>query len=139
MDVHTHHPLPLRGLSLIQVDWSRRCLSHCFEFGDRLPILGELPDGEAAKQARLRMDWKYALHQSLTWRGFHYLDLCNFRKRLLEHEKERLVFDKVLQWVKSHGFARKAESILSMSKGSRALSRCYPLDTLAPVYLSLVR
>jgi transposase len=69
--------------------------------------LENLPDREAAKQARLRIDWKYALHQPLTWLGFHYSDLCNFRKRLLEHEKERLVFDKVLQWVKSHGFARK--------------------------------
>jgi transposase len=70
-------------------------------------FLENLPDREAAKQARLRIDWKYALHQPLTWLGFHYSDLCNFRKRLLEHEKERLVFDKVLQWVKSHGFVRK--------------------------------
>jgi transposase len=70
-------------------------------------FLENLPDREAAKQARLRIDWKYALHQPLTWLGFHYSDLCNFRKRLLEHRKERLVFDKVLQWVKSHGLARK--------------------------------
>jgi transposase len=70
-------------------------------------FLENLPDREAAKQARLRIDWKYALHQSLTWLGFHYSDLCNFRKRLLEQEKERLVFEQVLQWVKSHGFARK--------------------------------
>jgi len=69
--------------------------------------LENLPDREAAKQARLRIDWKYALHQPLIWLGFHYSDLCNFRQRLLEHAKERLVFDKVCQWVKSHGLARK--------------------------------
>ncbi|MBC8264917.1 MAG: transposase [Anaerolineales bacterium] len=69
--------------------------------------LENLPDREAAKQARLRIDWKYALHQPLTWLGFHYSDLCNFRKRLLEHEAEWLVFEKVLQWVQSHGFMRK--------------------------------
>ena len=70
-------------------------------------FLENIPDRAAAKQARLRIDWKYALHQPLTWLGFHYSDLCNFRKRLLQHGKERLVFDKVLQWVKSHGFVRK--------------------------------
>jgi len=31
----------------------------------------------------MRLDWKYALRQELTWTGFHYSDLCNFRKRLL--------------------------------------------------------
>jgi transposase len=70
-------------------------------------FLENLPDREAAKQARLRIDWKYALHQTLTWPGFHYSDLYNFRQRLLEHGQERLVFDKVLRWVKSRGFVRK--------------------------------
>jgi len=70
-------------------------------------FLENLPDRAAAKQARLNIAWKYALHQPLTWIGFHYSDLCNFRKRLLEHGQERLVFDKVLRWVKSHGFVRK--------------------------------
>jgi len=70
-------------------------------------FLENLPDRAAAKQARLNIAWKYALHQPLLWLGFHYSDLCNFRKRLLRHGKERLVFDKVLQWVKSHGLVRK--------------------------------
>jgi len=69
--------------------------------------LENLPDREAAKQARLRIDWKYALHQPLTWLGFHYSDLCNFRQRLLAHGQERLVFEQVLQWVQQHGLVRK--------------------------------
>lgn len=70
-------------------------------------FLENLPDREAAKQARLRIDWKYALHQPLAWGGFHYSDLCNFRQRLLEHGQERLVFERVLAWVQQHGLIRK--------------------------------
>ena len=40
-------------------------------------FLENLPDREAAKQVRLRIDWKYALHLPLTWLGFHYSDPCN--------------------------------------------------------------
>ena len=70
-------------------------------------FLENLPDRAAADLVRLRIDWKYALHQPLTWLGFHYSDLCNFRKRLIEHEQERQVFETVLDWVKSHGMVRK--------------------------------
>ncbi len=45
----------------------------------------KLPDRAAAEAAIMRLDWKYALRQELTWTGFHYSDLCNFRKQLLEH------------------------------------------------------
>ena len=51
-------------------------------------FLEELPDRAAAEAAVMRLDWKYALRQELTWTGFHYSDLCNFRKQLLEHERE---------------------------------------------------
>lgn len=72
-----------------------------FQFAEKLP------DREAAKQARLRIDWKYALHQELAWGGFHYSDLCNFRKRLLAHEAEEKVFAQVLAWVEAHGLVGK--------------------------------
>lgn len=70
-------------------------------------FLENLPDRVAARRAVTGIDWKYALHVSLTWRGFHFSDLCNFRQRLLEHEAERLVFEKVMTWVRSLGFAKK--------------------------------
>lgn len=39
----------------------------------------------AAQMAVMRMDWKSALRQPLDCAGFHYSDLCNLRRRLLEH------------------------------------------------------
>jgi len=69
-------------------------------------FLEDLPDRAAAEQARSRMDWKYALRQELTWSGFHYSDLCNFRKRLLAHDQAGLVFERVLDYLKSHGYIR---------------------------------
>ena len=70
-------------------------------------FLENIPDRVAARWAVTRIDWKYALHLPLTWTGFHYWDLCNFRQRLLEHNAERLVFEKVLDWVRSLGFLKK--------------------------------
>lgn len=70
-------------------------------------FLENLPDREAARRAVTGIDWKYALHMPLTWRGFHFADLSNFRQRLLEHQAERLIFDKVVQWVRALGFVKK--------------------------------
>jgi len=70
-------------------------------------FLENIPDRAAACWAVTRIDWKYALHMPLTWRGFHYSDLSNFRRRLLEHSAERLIFEKVLEWVRSLGFLKK--------------------------------
>lgn len=70
-------------------------------------FLENIPDRVAARWAVTRIDWKYALHLPLTWIGFHFSDLCNFRRRLLEHSAERLIFEKVLEWVRSLGFLEK--------------------------------
>lgn len=69
--------------------------------------LENVPDRVAARWAVTRIDWKYALHMPLRWQGFNYSDLSNFRARLLEHEAERLVFEKVLGWIASLGFVKK--------------------------------
>ncbi len=60
-------------------------------------FIAKLPDRLAAEAVVMRMDWKFALRQELTWRGFHYSDLCNFRKRLLAHGKERVVFERLAE------------------------------------------
>lgn len=70
-------------------------------------FLENIPDRVAAEWAVVRLDWKYALHVPLDWKGFHYSDLSNFRTRLLAHGQERLLFEKVLGWVRGHGFLRK--------------------------------
>ena len=71
-----------------------------------LQYLEKYPDRRASQQVVKRMDWKYALHQELTWGGFHYSDLCNFRKRLLCHEASGLVFEKLLQHLQGKGWLK---------------------------------
>ena len=70
-------------------------------------FLENIPDRVAAQCVVTRIDWKYALHAPLSWKGFHYSDLCNFRRRLIENGAERLVFDRVLQWVHALGFLKR--------------------------------
>jgi transposase len=70
-------------------------------------FLEDIPDRVAAAYIKTRLDWKYALHLPLHDSGFHYSDLCNFRKRLVEHGKESLIFQQLLEKIKSLGFLRK--------------------------------
>lgn len=69
--------------------------------------LEDIPERVAALWVKTRLDWKYALHLPLDDGGFHYADLCNFRKRLLAHGKESLIFEEVLQKIESLGFLKK--------------------------------
>lgn len=71
-----------------------------------LQFLENLPDRQAAEMARLRMDWKYALRQELTWSGFDYSSLCNFRKRLYAHGGEYALFAQVLTYLQDAGFLK---------------------------------
>src|SRR5205807_4417135 len=66
-----------------------------------------LPDREAAEQVVVRLDWKYALHLPLAYAGFDFSCLCYFRRRLLEHAQERLVFEEILSKVQALGFIKK--------------------------------
>ncbi len=70
-------------------------------------FLENIPDRVAAQWVRTRLDWKYALHLPLAAPGFHYADLCNFRQRLLAHHAERVIFERVLQWVRALGFLKR--------------------------------
>jgi len=70
-------------------------------------FLENIPDRVAANWAVTRIDWKYALHLPLTWMGFDHSNLSHFRDRLIEHGAERLVFERVMEWVRSVGFVKK--------------------------------
>ena len=70
-------------------------------------MLEKLPDRLAAEAVRLRIDWKYALHVPLAWKGFHFTNLSHFRQRLLEHDAEYLVFDQLLHKLVDLGFIRR--------------------------------
>ena len=70
-------------------------------------FMENIPDREAAEQVVVRLDWKYALHLPVTYAGFDFSCLCYFRRRLLEHAQERLVFEEVLGKVQALGFLKK--------------------------------
>jgi transposase len=70
-------------------------------------FLEDLPDREAARAVVVRLDWKYALHLPLGYPGFDFSCLSYFRRRLLEHDESRLVFETVLARVRALGFLQK--------------------------------
>lgn len=56
-----------------------------------------LTDRQAAEAVRSRIDWKYLLGLPLRDSGFHYSILSPYRDRLLAGEQEMLLFDRVLE------------------------------------------
>ncbi len=71
-----------------------------------LQFLENLPDRQASKMVKVRLDWKYALRQKLDWTGFNYSSLCNFRKRLYAHGQEYALFQDVLQYLVESGYVK---------------------------------
>jgi transposase len=69
-------------------------------------FLEKVPDRQAAEMVISRIDWKYALHLPLGYRGFHFTDLYAFRVRLYEHQEERLLFDQLLLKLKALGLIK---------------------------------
>jgi len=95
-------------------DWSRFFFEqiHCSfndadftdlcEQGDRYPISPALPacltilqymfrvsDRAAVENTVMRRDWRIALGRTDDWAGFDPSVLCNFRKRLVRHGRDR--------------------------------------------------
>ena len=69
-------------------------------------FLEKLPDRMAAEMAVMRLDWKYALRQTLAWSGFHFTDLGNFRKRLLKYGQEQVAFEQVVKYLRERGYIK---------------------------------
>ncbi len=71
-----------------------------------------LTDRQAANAVRERIDWKYALGLDLTDAGFDFSLLSEFRTRLVEHQQETLLLDRLLEvckerdWLKAGGKQR---------------------------------
>jgi len=65
-----------------------------------------LSDREAAEALRMRLDWKYALHQSVEYAGFNFSVLSEYRARLVQHEAERRVFEVILGQFKDMGMIK---------------------------------
>lgn len=65
-----------------------------------------LSDRQTAEAVRARIDWKYALGLRLSDPGFHFSVLSEFRSRLLEGGKERLLLEKLLEGCKERGYLK---------------------------------
>jgi transposase len=90
-------------------------------------FMEKLPDRQAAESLRMRMDWKYALHLPLAHEGFDYSVLSEFRDRLVEHDAEGLVFERLVQEFRSMGLikqrGRQRTDSIAMLMSVRRLSR----------------
>src|ERR687889_2433774 len=65
-----------------------------------------LSDRQAAEAVRARIDWKYALGLRLSDPGFDFSVLSEFRSRLVEGGKERLLLEKLLERCKERGYLK---------------------------------
>ena len=65
-----------------------------------------LSDRQAAEAVRARIDWKYALGLQLSDPGFNFSVLSEFRLRLVEGGKERLLLEKLLEGCKERGYLK---------------------------------
>ncbi len=65
-----------------------------------------LSDRQAAEAVRARIDWKYALGLRLSDPGFDFSVLSEFRSRLVESGKERLLLEKLLKGCKERGYLK---------------------------------
>jgi transposase len=90
-------------------------------------FMEKLPDRQAAESLRMRIDWKYALHLPLAYEGFDYSVLSEFRDRLLNHQAEGMVFERLVQEFRAMGLikggGRQRTDSLAMLTHVRWLSR----------------
>lgn len=72
-----------------------------------LQFIERLPDRQAAEAVCFDQRWQMALHLPQTTRGFHPSLLTQFRQRLLESSRERMIFDTVLDLLTTHGWVSR--------------------------------
>ncbi len=72
-----------------------------------LQFLENLPDRQAARNVRLRLDWKIAIGLELDDPGFHFSLLEIFRDRLEQNDKQRAAFTALLEKLKDLGLIQK--------------------------------
>jgi len=70
-------------------------------------MMDQLSDRQASEALIVRIDWKYALHLPLEYAGFYFTNLSHFRARLLAHQAEYRVFDRLVQKLVELGFIRR--------------------------------
>ena len=66
-----------------------------------MQFLENLSDRQTADAVRSRIDWKYALSLELTDAGFDYSVLSGFRERLIAKKQPSLLFDRVIDLLRT--------------------------------------
>ena len=69
-----------------------------------LQFLEGLSDRQTADAVRSRIDWKYLLCLELTDTGFNHTVLSEFRRRLVDANADRLIFESFLQFCQDKGW-----------------------------------
>ena len=90
----------------------------------------DVSDGEAVERTMFDQRWKVALNLPIDYAGFDPSSLSVFRKRLLQHGKERYAFDRFIQVGRAAGFVPDKVTLLidtTPAKGAGALQDTYTL------------
>ena len=66
-----------------------------------------LSDREAANAVLVRLDWKYALHLPLDYKGFDFSVLSEYRQRLVKHGAEGWLFERLLADLEGLGVLKR--------------------------------
>ena len=95
-----------------------------------LQFFDDVSDPEAVERTMFDMRWKVALNVPLDYPGFDPSSLSRFRKRLLQHGKERYAFDRLIQVGRAAGFIPDKVTLLidtTSAKGAGAVQDTYTL------------
>src|SRR5215470_1478592 len=73
-------------------------------------------DAQAAMRVRFDLRWKHALGLALEDTGFDATVLCHFRRKLLEHHMERVLFHRLVNAARAAGLLTKtADQVVDSS------------------------
>jgi len=72
-----------------------------------MQFLERLPDRAASSNLKFRLDWKIAFELPLDFAGIHPTTLVYFRNRLIASQKASLLFDSIIEHLKSCGLIKK--------------------------------
>lgn len=94
-----------------------------------------LTDRQATNAVRERLDWKYALGLQLSDPGFDFSLLSGFRTRLIEHQAQTRLLDRLLEVCRQHGWLKEGGK--QRTDSTQVLARVRSLSNLECVGESL--
>ena len=95
-----------------------------------LQFYDDVSDAEAVERTRFDLRWKVALNLPLDYDGFDRSSLSNFRKRLLQHQRERYAFERLIATARLAGILPDKLTLLTdttWAKGAGAVQDTYTL------------